>query len=502
MNSLVHLLVAGALLWCAAGNLDAQTNRPPNIIFLLADDLGYGDIGSFGQKKIRTPNLDRMAAESIRFKQHYSGNAVCAPSRCVLMTGLHPGHAFIRDNREVTPEGQFPIPESTVTLPKLLQRAGYVTGAFGKWGLGGPGSSGDPLKQGFDRFFGYNCQRRAHNYYPTNLWDNDRRVALNNPDFSAHQKLPAGADPNDPASYARYAGKDYAPDLIAEQARQFIRKNRDHPFFLFFPTTVPHLALQVPEDSLTEYLGRWPEEPYTGTNSYLPHRAPRAAYAAMITRLDREIGRIMDLVRELGLDERTIFIFTSDNGPLYDKLGGTDCEFFASAGPFNGRKGSLHEGGIRVPLIVRWKGRIRPGTETVRITGFEDWLPTLLELAGAGELTPKRIDGISFTPTLLGQRQEPRAFLYREFPAYGGQQSVRLGQWKGLREKMLPARNAHQPQLQTMLYDLSADPQETNDVSALHPEIVSQIERIMREQHVPSKEFPFAPLDGLASGTR
>jgi len=495
---LAKLFIAGLLFLCAVANLRAETNRPPNIIFLLADDLGYGDIGAFGQKKIRTPNLDRMAAESIRFTQHYSGNAVCAPSRCVLMTGLHPGHAFIRDNREVKLEGQFPIPLNTVTLPKLLHRAGYFTGAFGKWGLGGPGSVGDPLKQGFDRFYGYSCQRRAHNYYPTNLWDNDRRVALNNPDFSAHQKLPAGTDPRNPASYASYTGKDYAPDLIAEQARQFIRQNKDHPFFLFFPTTVPHLALQVPEDSLAEYLGRWPDEPYTGTNSYLPHRAPRAAYAAMITRLDREIGRIMNLVRELGLDEHTIFIFTSDNGPLYDKLGGTDCEFFESAGPFNGRKGSLHEGGIRVPLIVRWKGRIRAGTEAERVTGFEDWLPTLLELAGAPELTPKGIDGISFAPTLLGRHQESRPFLYREFPAYGGQQSVRLGNWKGLREKMLPGGKETQAELRTVLYDLSVDPQETKDVSATHPEIISRIERIMCEQHVPSKEFPFAPLDDQA----
>ena len=500
VKRLATALISGVLLWCTAGNVQAEPARQPNIIFLLADDLGYGDIGCFGQKKIRTPNLDRMALEGIRFTQHYSGNAVCAPSRCVLMTGLHPGHAYIRDNREVQPEGQFPIPPNTVTLAKLLRRAGYVTGAFGKWGLGGPGSSGDPLKQGFERFFGYNCQRRAHNYYPTNLWDNERRVALSNPDFSAHQKLPDGSDLHNAASYTRYAGKEYAPDLIAEQARQFIQNNKDRPFFLFFPTTVPHLALQVPEDSLAEYLGRWPEEPYTGDRSYLPQRAPRAAYAAMVTRLDREIGRMMDLVRELGLEERTIFIFTSDNGPLYDKLGGTDCEFFASAGPLNGRKGSLHEGGIRVPLIVRWEGRIAPGMESGRVTGFEDWLPTLLELAGAGELTPKGIDGISFAPILLGGHQEPRAFLYREFPGYGGQQSVRLGQWKGLREKMLPERKGTQPQLRTALYDLTTDPGETNDISALHPEMISNIERIMREQHVASTEFSFPPLDQMTSG--
>lgn len=477
----------------------AASAQKPNIIFLLADDLGYGDLGCFGQKKIRTPNLDRMAAEGMRFTQHYSGNAVCAPSRCVLMTGKHPGHAFIRDNREMQPEGQFPIPADTVTLPKLLKQAGYTTGAFGKWGLGGPGSTGDPLKQGFDRFFGYNCQRRAHNYYPTNLWDNDRRVVLNNPDFSAHQKLPADADASDPKSYERYAGKDYAPDLIAEQARRFIRENKDRPFFLYFPTTVPHLALQVPEDSLAEYLGKWPDPPYTGTNAYLPHRAPRAAYAAMVTRMDREVGRMMDLVKELGLEGRTLFVFTSDNGPLYDQLGGTDCEFFESAGALNGRKGSLYEGGVREPLIVRWKGRIAAGKVSDRVTGFEDWLPTLLELIGAKGAIPTDVDGISFAPTLLGKRQAPRPFLYREFPSYGGQQSLRLGDWKAVRQKMLPGRNNPNPQVRTELYDLRRDPRESTDVAARHPDVVARIERLMREQHTPSTQFPFAPLDKPAN---
>ena len=475
---------------------DPPVRQPsPNIIFILADDLGYGDLGCFGQKKIHTPNLDRMAAEGMRFTQHYAGNAVCAPSRCVLMTGLHPGHAFIRDNREVQPEGQVPIPADTVTVARLLKQQGYATGAFGKWGLGGPGSSGDPLKQGFDRFFGYNCQRRAHNYYPTNVWDNDRRVALANPDFSPHQKLPAGADASDPKSYAAFTGQDYAPDLIAEQARRFIRDNKDRPFFLYFPTTVPHLALQVPEDSLAEYLGRWPDEPYRGDRGYLPHRAPRAAYAAMITRLDREIGRMMDLVKELGLDERTLFVFTSDNGPLYDKLGGTDCDFFQSAGPLNGRKGSLYEGGIREPLIVRWKGRIAAGSTSDRVTGFEDWLPTLLELAAPDSPPPRQIDGISFAQTLFGKKQTPRPFLYREFPGYGGQQSVRLGDWKGIRINLLPKDKSANVHLQTELYDLSQDLAEAHDLSTQHRDILSTVERIMREQHTPSKEFPFRPLD-------
>ena len=228
--------------------------RRPNIIFFLADDLGYGDIGAFGQKRIRTPNLDRLASEGMRFTQHYAGNAVCAPSRCVLMTGKHPGHAFIRNNREMKPEGQFPIPLDTVTLPKILKGLGYATGGFGKWGLGYPGSTGEPLKQGMDHFFGYNCQAKAHNYYPTYLWSDDRKVPLDNPDFSAHQKFPAGLDLKDPANYRRYQGNVYSPDIISEKVREFVRTNKDKPFFLYVPTTVPHLALQVPEESLYDFM--------------------------------------------------------------------------------------------------------------------------------------------------------------------------------------------------------------------------------------------------------
>jgi arylsulfatase len=307
------------------------------------------------------------------------------------MTGKHPGHTWIRNNREVKPEGQPPIPASEVTIAELLKKQGYVTGAFGKWGLGFPGSEGDPLKQGFDRFYGYNCQRHAHNYYPTSLWDNDRRVMLKNSAFAAHQKLPDDADPNDPASYKRYTGKVYAPDLINEEARRFIRENSRRPFFAYLATTVPHLALQVPQDSLAEYRGLWPDAPYAGGNGYLPHHTPRAAYAAMITRMDREIGRIMALVKELDLDEKTLFIFSSDNGPLYNRLGATDTDFFESAGLFRGRKGSLYEGGIRVPMIVRWKGHVTPGTSSDRITGFEDWMPTLLDLLRAKETVPRTV---------------------------------------------------------------------------------------------------------------
>ncbi len=474
----------------------AAEPRKPNVVFVIADDLGYGDLGCFGQKKIRTPNLDRMAAEGMRFTQHYSGNAVCAPSRCVLMTGKHPGHAFIRNNKELQPEGQHPIPAGTITLAKLFKQQGYGTGAFGKWGLGGPGSTGDPLKQGIDRFFGYNCQRHAHNFYTTYLWDNDQRVQLGNPEIAIPQKLPDGADSNDVASYRPYSGVKFSADLIFEQARQFIREHREQSFFLYVPTTIPHLALQVPEDSVAEYRGLWSDPPYPGGNGYLPHHSPRAAYAAMITRMDREIGRIMNLIAELGLDDNTIFVFTSDNGPLNDRFAGTDTDFFQSAGPLRGRKGSLYEGGFRVPTIVRWKGQIAPSTVSNRVTGFEDWLPTLMDLIGAAGSAPSEIDGISFAPTLRGQSQVPRPFLYREFPGYGGWQSVRVGDWKGVRQNLNPrGKNAPPPRMELELYNLKDDIGETKNVALHHAEIIGQMERILRDQHTPSEVFPVMALD-------
>lgn len=488
---LVLALVGAGMTSMVAWGADAP--RRPNIVLILADDLGWGDLGCFGQRHIRTPHIDRMAAQGIRLTQHYSGNAVCAPSRCVLMTGYHPGHAFIRDNRTVPPEGQYPIPPETVTLAELFHDLGYATGAFGKWGLGPPQSHGDPLAQGFDRFFGYNCQGVAHNFYPTYLWDNDRRTPLDNPPFASQQKLPSDADPRDPASYARYLGKEYAPDRIAEQALDFIRRHRDRPFLLYFPTTVPHLALQVPEDSLAEYRGKFDDVPYVGDRRYLPHIAPRAAYAAMVTRMDREVGRILDLVRDLGLDEQTIFVFSSDNGPAADALGGTDSNFFRSAGPFRGRKGSLYEGGIRVPGIVRWQGHVAAGGASDRVTGFEDWLPTLLDLVGAAP--PPKIDGISFAPTLMGKRQAPRPFLYREYPAGEGEQSVRIGDWKGIRPRLAPDGKQGAPDLRIELYDLAADVGETRDLAAEQPRVVAQIEATLRAEHTPSQEFPLPALD-------
>ncbi len=504
---MIRLLLTACLLSAAA--LAADGARRPNIIFLLADDLGYGDIGAYGQKKIRTPHLDQLARDGMRFTQAYSGHNVCAPSRCVLMTGLHPGHAYIRNNRGgmgvgSTTEGQEPVPAGELTLPLTLKKLGYATGGFGKWGLGGVGTTGEPNSQGIDVYFGYNDQAIAHNFYPTSLWHNRDKVPLRNAAFAAHQRLPEGADPKNPASYAQFTGTDYAPDLINEAARKFLRENKDRPFFLYYPTTVPHLALQVPEDSLAEYKDAFPEEPYPGGNGYLPHRTPRAAYAAMVTRLDREIGNLLALVDDYGLRENTIVIFTSDNGPLWDRYGGTDSAFFGSAGGLRGAKGGYYEAGFRVPQLVRWTGKISAGTVNARVTGFEDWLPTLLELAGAKDATPAGLDGISFAPTLRGQTQPERPFLYRESQANTGQQYVRVGDWKAIRLNLHPTPNAKKKAAPANgstaieLYNLKTDPAETTNVAAQHPEVVARLAAIMKAQHVPTKLWPIKVLDDEA----
>lgn len=508
---LIHLLIsvlAGIGLACTS----SARERPPNIIFILADDLGYGDLGAFGQTKIRTPHLDRLAAEGMMLTQHYAGNAVCAPSRGVLMSGQHPGRTFIRANRGMAKggirvvgqpetEGQFPIPDEELTLAEVLQSAGYTTGGFGKWGLGGPDSTGAPLRQGFDRWFGYNCQAVGHNFYPTYLWDNDQVIQLNNPPFAAHDTLTPEEDPNDPASYERFQGNEYSADLIADQALNFIRDQQDKPFFLYWPTTVPHVALQVPDDSLEEYLGEWEDPPYPGGKGYIPHFKPLAAYAAMITRMDRDIGKAIDLVEELGLTNDTLFIFTSDNGPLngtHQGLAGTDSLFFNSHADLRDGKGTLYEGGVRVPTIVRWPGKVAAGSISQRITGFEDWMPTLATLGGTS-VESSLIDGIDFTPTLLGNTQPERAFLYREFPSYGGQQSIRVGDWKAMRRNLMPRDDADLV-VQTELYHLGKDPTESQDVAAQYPEVVAKLEALMATQHHPSADFPFPALDRMAPG--
>jgi len=435
--------------------------RKPNLVYIMADDLGYGDLGCYGQKQFATPNIDRLAAEGMRFTQHYSGSTVCAPSRCALMTGLHTGHCYVRGNREHQPIGQEPIPAETVTVVKLLKKAGYATGMFGKWGLGYPGSQGDPMKQGFDEFYGYNCQRNAHTYYPKRLCHNDEMVALD--------------------------GKTYSHDLIAERALKFIRANRDRPFFCYLPVTIPHAAMHAPEKYVAPFRKKFARfEKVIGRYAGTQFNNPAAAFAGMVTKLDESVGQVLDLLKELGLDENTLVIFTSDNGPHHE--GGHRPDVFDSNGPLTGLKRSLTEGGIRVPMLARWRGRIKAGGTSDHISAFWDFLPTACELAGID--APKGIDGISYLPALLGRggEQKRHEYLYWEFYAYGGKRAARMGKWKAIQRNLRKSDDGP-----IRLYDLEADIGEKTDLAARHPEIVERARRIFKEAHTPSAIWQFRP---------
>ncbi len=452
-----------------ASSNQGQNGKPPNIIYIMADDLGYAELGCYGQGKIKTPNIDRLASQGMKFTQHYSGNPVCAPSRCSLMTGLHTGHTQIRGNKQIggeegwqlgsTKGGQYPIKEDTVTVAKLLQRAGYKTGAFGKWGLGTYGSSGAPDKQGFDHFYGYICQRQAHTYYPNHLW-RDGQVEWLNENKDGKEKT-------------------YSHDLIAEEALQFIRKYKDKPFFCYVPFTIPHVALQAPEDSLNEYKGKWPETPFEGSATYSAQENPRACYAAMVTRMDRSVGQIMALLGELGLDDNTLVIFTSDNGPTFN--GGSDSVFFESAKPLRGLKASVYEGGIRIPFVARWPGKIKSGSSSDHISAFWDFLPTCCEIAGTEP--PSEIDGISMLPTLLSKkaRQKKHKYLYWELRY---QQAIRMGDWKAVR--FLKKNQTDE----FYVYNLKEDIGEQHDLAESNPEVAALLKEMMDKAHVDSDVFP------------
>jgi arylsulfatase A len=435
-----------------------QAPARPNIIYILADDLGYGDVGCYGQDKIKTPAIDRLAAEGMRFTQHYAASTVCAPTRCCLMTGRHTGHASIRGNQKV------PLPTEDVTLAELLKTAGYATACVGKWGLGAADTVGAPWRQGFDYFFGYLDQVNAHFYYPPFMWQNDRKVPF-------------------PENNRRQRKGKYSHDLMTEEAIGFIRKHSEQPFFLYLAYTIPHAENTVPEDSLQPYLGQFPEIEHKNKHyGNTPH--PRASYAGMISRMDRDIARIMEVLNQLGIDQRTIVFFSSDNGP--SKEAGPVIDFFNSNGPYRGIKRDLYEGGIRVPLIVRWPDRIKANTTSDLITAQWDFLATALDLA---ELEPATgTDGVSIAPTLLGQsdRQELHDALYWEFYEQGGKQAARMGPWKGVRLKV--GRNPDGP---IELYDLESDPGETQNVADQHPEIVDQISRIMKASRTNSPHFNF-----------
>lgn len=483
---------------CSAAKPSAsqQNIKPPNIILFLADDLGYAELGCYGQKIIKTPHIDQLAKEGMKFTNFYSGNAVCAPCRCNLMTGKHPGNAYIRSNSK--PEnlqhlkakfgwefpGQTPIPDSEVTIAEVLKQKNYATAACGKWGLGHVGTTGDPNKQGFDLFYGFNDQVHAHNHYPRFLWRNNKKEIL-------------------PGNDRTLYGKTYSQDKFTEVGLQFIRDNKEKPFFLYMPFAVPHLSLQVTEESLKQYKGKIKETEYKH-HGYLKHPYPHAAYAAMISHMDRDIGKFMALLKELKLDDNTIVIFTSDNGPTYDRLGGSDSEFFQSAGPFRGLKGSLYEGGIRVPMIARFPGKISPDSTSDQVAAIWDFMPTFAELTGTKN--PKNIDGISLLPTLFGKanQQQKREFLYWEFPSYGGQQVVRMGDWKGVRQELNGVRSRkrgskkiprRKDPLRIELYNLKTDIGEKNDVAKDHPKLVEKMRKIMQQEHTPSQLFPLKALD-------
>lgn len=453
---------------------DAQTTGKPNIIFIVADDLGYGDLSCYGQKHFQTPNIDKLARHGMKFTNHYSGSPVCAPSRSALMTGLHSGHTFIRGNKEVQPEGQWPLPEEAFTVTELLKSAGYVTGVFGKWGLGYPGSEGTPSKQGVDVFFGYNCQRLAHNYYPEYLWDNETRVVLEGNKGSGKE--------------------DYAPSLIHERALAFLEEHQDTSFFLFYPMIIPHAELTAPEKYMALYRGKFlPEKVFEGVDEgetfrkgpYGSQREAHAAFAAMIHLMDEQVGSVLNKVAALGLDDNTLIIFTSDNGPHVE--GGADPDYFDSNGNLRGYKRDLYEGGIRVPLLATWKGKIKEGQVSDHPSAFWDVMPTLAEIVGAK--IPYRPDGLSYLPTLLGKpgKQQSHDHLYWEFHELGGRRAVRKDDWKLVQYNVgkTPAGNFE-------LYNLKEDPSEKNNVAEKYPRKVNELKKIMLAAHIPSGDFPFA----------
>ena len=455
----VILPLTAALFFAFHLATDVQAAKTkPNIIFIMADDLGYGDLGCYGQKLIKTPNLDQMASEGVRFTDFYAGSTVCAPSRCVLMTGLHLGHCYIRGN------GKINLRPEDVTVAEVLKQAGYATGMFGKWGLGHEDSTGLPTRQGFDAFFGYLDQTHAHNYWPTFVIKNEARFPLKN------------VVPNEGPWGQGVASKrvDYSHDFIVKEAMAFLDANHDKPFFLYLPVTLPHANNQAGKEGM--------EIPDYGIYRDKDWPQQQKGTAAMISRLDSDVGAIFSRLKEYGIDENTVVFFTSDNGP--HKEGGNDPDFFDSNGPLQGIKRALYEGGIRVPMIVRWPGKAPAGTTSDFIGYFGDFLATAADIAG---VKAPPTDGISFLPTILGEtdKQQAHRYLYWEFYEQGSRRAVRMGKWKAVVQPFNSPK--------TELYDLSRDLGETTDVAAEHPEIVKEIRGIMDEAHVPSPDWQIRP---------
>lgn len=470
-------LIYGTLLLGMSGTMPAYAQQKPNVIFILADDLGYGDLSCYGQEKFETPNIDRLAQNGMRFTQCYSGTTVSAPSRSCLLTGMHSGHTYIRGNIELDPEGQYPLPADAYTFFHAFKDAGYETSAFGKWGLGFIGSTGDPKKQGCDTFYGYNCQLLAHSYYPDHLWDNDRRIEL-----------------KDNVLEVQYGKGTYSQDLIHQKALDYIdNMSADEPFFLWYPTILPHAELIVPEDSIIKkFRGKYPEKPFKGTEpgnpmfrkgGYCSQFHPHATFAAMITRLDIYVGQIITKLKEKGLYDNTIIIFASDNGPHME--GGADPDFFNSNGIYRGYKRDLYEGGIRVPMIVSWPGHVQPSTETDFMCSFWDMLPTFRQIINPKAKERVGEDGVSLLPLLLNKKgQKSHDYLYFEFQEMNGRQAVRKGPWK-LVHMNIRGKNPYYE-----LYNLASDPSERHNVIKEHPAITDELKAIMSEAHVEIPDFP------------
>lgn len=471
-RTLIVLATVFLLMACNQKKTDKRELKKPNIIYILADDLGYGDLSCYGQSKFSTPNIDKLAEKGIKFTQHYSGSTVCAPSRSSLMTGRHTGHTFIRGNYERPPEGQYPLKGEAVTMAEVLKEAGYATGAFGKWGLGYPGSEGDPNKQGFDTFFGYNCQMLGHHYYPYFLRSNRDSLVLK-------------------ANAGKQRGV-YAPQLIHDKTLEFIEAHKDEPFFCYVPSIIPHAELLAPEKYMKMYRGKFePEHSYKGVDdgekfrkgAYCSQPEAHAAFAAMIHLLDEQVGEIVAKVEELGLSDNTLIIFTSDNGPHLE--GGAQPDYFNSNGPFKGYKRDLYEGGIRVPFVACWPGMIKEGTESKHISAFWDMMPTFADMAGIA--CPDDIDGISMLPTLLSSGvQKQHEYLYWEFHVWGGRKAARIGDYKAVQYGI-----SKDPDAPIELYDLSLDAGETDNIAEQHPDIIAKVKDLFENGRVESELFKF-----------
>jgi arylsulfatase A-like enzyme len=417
----------------------AESPRQPNIVFILADDMAMGDLGCYGQKLIETPRLDRMAADGTRFTQAYSGTSVCAPSRSSLMTGLHMGHCPIRANREIQPEGQMPLPAGTLTVAQVLKDAGYSTACVGKWGMGMFDTTGSPLKVGFDHFFGYNCQRHAHSYFPSYLYNDDQRRELD--------------------------GKTYAQNLIENDALAWVRNQKDKPFFLFYAATLPHGKYEI------DSLGQYADKDWTPLQK---------TYAAMVTRLDSDVGRLLDLLAEMKIDDNTLVIFAGDNGSSFapnSEIG----RLFEQAGGLRGYKRGMYEGGLRQAAIARWPGQVPAGRVCNEPWAFWDFLPTAAQLAGAKIPATAHVDGLSLVSLLKGGDAPEREYFYWELHEGKSIQAVRFGEWKAVRNGI---------RLPLELYDLAKDPAEQNNVAAEHPELVAKAEQLMKAARVDNEAFP------------